>query len=194
MHLFEILLETAAKLMSKSLILANALIDKQLIEEIKLTIAAKNSSNDTNDAISNDIKQCDDATKIDDLDLQNTVKLTCSYDIGWSKRVGGRIYDSASGHGYLVGVNSGRIVGWGVKKKKCSQCEVMLRKYDEILPHDCNINYSGSSGGMESRLAVDLLSNIWNRSNGKVAVGTIVADDDSTMKSNTANKKDGGVS
>ena len=89
----------------------NTLIDKQLIQETKLTIAAKNSSNDTNDSISNDIKQCDDATKIDDLDLQNTVKLTCSYDMGWSKRAGGRIYDSASGHGYLVGVNSGMIVG-----------------------------------------------------------------------------------
>jgi hypothetical protein len=46
---------------------------------------------------------------------------------------------------------------------------------------------------MESRLAVELLSNIWRRSNGEVAVGTIVSDDDYTLKANTANKKDGGL-
>ena len=70
----------------------------------------------------------------------------------------------------------------------------MKRKYDEIIPHECNINYSGSSGGMESRLAVELLSNIWRRSNGEVAVGTIVADDDSTLKSNTVKKSNLGYS
>ena len=42
---------------------------------------------------------------------------------------------------------------------------------------------------MESRLAVDLLSDIWHRSKGKVSIGTIVADDDSTLKANTANKR-----
>ena len=84
-----------------------------MIQEIKSTIAAQHSSNDSNDSISHDIKKCDDATKIDDLHLQNTVKLTYSYDKGWSKRAGGRIYDSASGHGYLVGVNCGKIVAWG---------------------------------------------------------------------------------
>ena len=76
-------------------------------------------------------------------------------------------------------------------KKKRSQCEAMLKKCDEIIPHPCNANYEGSSGGMERRLAVDLVTQTWRRSNLKVRIGTIIADDDSTLKSNTANKKDG---
>ena len=57
--------------------------------------------------------------------LASPVRLTCSYDMGWSKRAEGRIFDSASGHSYFVGVQSGKIVGWGVKKKKCSQCKII---------------------------------------------------------------------
>ena len=67
----------------------------------------------------------------------------------------------------------------------------MLRKYEENLPHNCNAKYQGSSGGMESRLTVDLITQTWRRSKSKVSIDTIVADDDSTLKSNTDNKKDG---
>ena len=67
----------------------------------------------------------------------------------------------------------------------------MLKKYDEIIPHDCNVNYEGNSGGMKSRIAVDLIIQTWRRNKCKVSVGTIVANDNSTLKSNADNKKDG---
>ena len=46
--------------------------------------------------------------------------------MGWSKLAEERIYDSVSDHGFFVGVQKIKIVGWGVVKKKCSQCEAML--------------------------------------------------------------------
>ena len=69
----------------------------------------------------------------------------------------------------------------------------MLKKYDDIIPHGCNVNYEGSSGEMESRLAVNLIIESWRWSRCKVSIGTIVADDDLTLKANTENKKDGGL-
>ena len=75
----------------------NSIVDQQMIREIQSTITAKHSTEETNDSISQDIQSCDEAIKLEDLQLKNKVKLTCSYDMGWSKRAGGRIYDSASG-------------------------------------------------------------------------------------------------
>ena len=40
----------------------------------------------------------------------NVIPLTVSYDMGWSKRSTGRVYDSLSGHGFLVGCHTGKII------------------------------------------------------------------------------------
>ena len=55
------------------------------------------------------------------------------------------------------------------------------------------VNYEGSSGAMESKLAVRMIHDTWNKSGKKVTIGTIVADDDSTLKANTKNKNNGGL-
>ena len=69
----------------------------------------------------------------------------------------------------------------------------MMRKYSHILPHSCNANYEGSSGAMESRLAVDLITRTHRDSKGNVIIGTIVSDDDTTLRSNCCNKSKGGL-
>jgi hypothetical protein len=46
-----------------------------------------------------------------------------SYDTGWNKRADGRVYDRLSGHGFLVGCRSGKVVEFCVLKKKCFTCE-----------------------------------------------------------------------
>ena len=46
---------------------------------------------------------------------------------------------------------------------------------------------------MESKLAVMMIHDTWNKSAKKVSIGTIVADDDSTLKANTNNNKNGGL-
>ena len=50
------------------------------------------------------------------------VGLTLGYDMGWSKRSSGNRYDSLSGHAFLVGGHSRKIVGAKVTSKKCSVC------------------------------------------------------------------------
>ena len=42
--------------------------------------------------------------------------IAVSYDMGWQKRAGGRVYDSLSGHGYFIGCRTGKVVAMGVKK------------------------------------------------------------------------------
>ena len=69
----------------------------------------------------------------------------------------------------------------------------MKRKYDDTHSHECSVNYEGSSGAMESKLAVELIHKTWNNSSSKVSMGTILADDDSTLKANTNNKRHGGL-
>ena len=88
-----------------------------MVTEVAIPLKAKHQNNDYIYYITNNLKQCDDSKRIDSLLLTNTVELTCSYDMVWSKRAGGRIYDSVSDHGFLVEVERGKIVGWGVKKK-----------------------------------------------------------------------------
>ena len=56
-------------------------------------------------------------TKNGDIRTKNPVKLTVSYDMGWSKRSTGKVYDSLSGHGYLVGARTGKVVSMCVLNK-----------------------------------------------------------------------------
>ena len=46
---------------------------------------------------------------------------------------------------------------------------------------------------MESRLAVDLITRTHRDSKGNVIIGTIVSDDDTTLRSNCCNKSKGGL-
>ena len=52
-----------------------------------------------------------------------------------------------------------------------------------IGPHKCQINWIGSSGAMESGLALDLISDIHLKSVENIYVKEMVSDDDSTMRS-----------
>ena len=59
----------------------------------------------------------------------------------------------------------------------------------EQLPrHKCNVNHSGSSGSMESKLALSMVTEICRETNGAANVGKLVTDDDSTMRANNKHK------
>ena len=51
------------------------------------------------------------------------VGLDVSYDMGWQKRSSGRRYDSTSGHSFLIGLRSQKIIGFIVYSKKCKLCD-----------------------------------------------------------------------
>ena len=77
-------------------------------------------------------------------------------------------------------------------KKKCSFCDTYL-KMDLAVPlHKCNANHDGSSGSMESTLCRQMLEEVTESTNSRVSVGTLVTDDDSTLRSHCKLHENGG--
>ena len=54
--------------------------------------------------------------------------ITVSYDMGWQRRSSGNNYASLSGHGFLIGAHTRRVLACVVFSKKCSVCESRKRK------------------------------------------------------------------
>ena len=107
-----------------------------------------------------------------------------SYDMGWNKRSTGIFYDSPSGHAFMIGCHSGKFISFGVLAKKCAKCTRAARSgLDSSLPHICTINYEGSSGSMEVKLALQLTVDMFENNNNKTYLQKLVIDDDSTMRS-----------
>ena len=50
------------------------------------------------------------------------VGLTVTYDMGWNKRSSGHIYNSLSGHAFIIGAFTCRIIACAVFSKKCDIC------------------------------------------------------------------------
>ena len=95
----------------------------------------------------------------DDTDIPkkiNKIPIVASYDMGWNKRSTGRVYDSLSGHAFLIGCRSGCVISYGVCAKKCAKCGSAKRLGIDPPPHNCTINHEGSSGSMEAKLALRL--------------------------------------
>ena len=77
-------------------------------------------------------------------------------------------------------------------RQKIIAAQVTSRKYNIITkvsgkgenpqPHNCPENYQGSSKAMEADEALEILKRIYQENNGRVAIGSIVTDNDSTMK------------
>ena len=85
------------------------------------------------------------------------LKIVASYDMGWNKRSTCRVYDSLSGHAFLIGCRSGKVISFGVRAKKCAKC-TRYKKIGVTPPtHNCTINHEGSSGSMEENLHCHLL-------------------------------------
>ena len=52
------------------------------------------------------------------------IGMRAGYDMGWQRRSSGRSYSSRSGHGALIGKESGLIIDFGTRITNCKQCEV----------------------------------------------------------------------
>jgi hypothetical protein len=89
----------------------------------------------------------------------------------------GRRYDSQMGQFLSFGMETNKIVYYQHMSMRCRNC-----KHNVV--HDtrlCSHNYTGSAKGMEPHAAVKCIESI--SSKGDDFVGTIVTDDDSTMRS-----------
>jgi len=48
------------------------------------------------------------------------IGITVSYDMGWNKRSTGKVYDSLSGHAFIIGCRTGNVIGMMVKKRNAA--------------------------------------------------------------------------
>ena len=116
------------------------------------------------------------------------VKLTVCFDMGWQKRSSGNRYDSLSGHAFMIGARSNKIIECNVSSKLCMKCHHAERLNKQADTHDCPKNYEASSKAMEADAALTLYKSIFDNSDGSVAIAFIVADDDSSMRAKLRHK------
>ena len=102
--------------------------------------------------------------------------------MGWNKRSSGNKYDSISGHGFLLGGNSRKIINYRVMSKCCTICAKAERLKEEAAQHECPKNHEGSSKSMECESIYLMVKDSFY--NQQFTCSTIVSDNDSTMKSN----------
>ena len=120
-----------------------------------------------------------------------TIGIDVSFDMGWQKRSSGHQYNSMSGHAFLIGMQTKKVIAAIVYCKQCSICdahEKMARcGFEDInrtVPfHNCPRNHkSGSSKAMEADAGVHLCLWVFQEFNRKVYVDKFVSDDDSSTR------------
>jgi hypothetical protein len=106
------------------------------------------------------------------LPLERMPQIDASYDMAWQQKGSGHVYNSQSGHGTLFGRYSWKIIGLVIKSKLCCYCSTYCKKnpgLDVVVPpHECWKNHDGSSGSMESKGAVQVLVDAFEK--GKVVI------------------------
>ena len=109
------------------------------------------------------------------------VPLTVMYDMGWNKRSSGNKYDSMSGHGFLLGGNTRKIMNYRCMSKACVKCRLAELTKKEPIKHECPKNHCGSSKSMECEAIWLMVQDAYY--NQRFTCSIIVSDDNSTMKS-----------
>ena len=99
--------------------------------------------------------------------------------MGWSKRSSGRKYDSPSGHGYIIGQETGQIIGSHLFCKECRVCNIAALKKESPRKYVCMKNYEGASKSMESDAILKLCIDAPKKG---YYIGTIISDDDTNMR------------
>ena len=111
------------------------------------------------------------------------VDLVVSADMGWQKRSSGRKYDSPSGHMFLIGSSTNKIIEYDLKCVSCTICLSAKKNNKVPKPHNCFKNFDGHAKAMEAVSAAELVSRISKDCNGLARVATMISDDDSSMRS-----------
>ena len=82
-----------------------------------------------------------------------------------------------AGHGSLIGEETGKVIAVGTRVMHCRVCSNTKSSALGAKNHDCRANWGGSSKGMESHLAVEMLN---TKKDDTFQVSTLIGDDDST--------------
>ena len=104
--------------------MTTAILEEALLEEIEQTLR-----HDCELLLKlgfQDIQQWIDLPN--DLKRSYRVPITILYDMGWQKRGTGRMYNSNSGHAFMIGAKTKKIIGIAVMSKICAGCKKAGRK------------------------------------------------------------------
>lgn len=83
-----------------------------------------------------------------------------------------------SGTGSMIGIKSGKVIGFGTRSKRCATCEAATRAGKTARDHDCRCNWNGSSKAMEADVCAELVKECGETQKAQVAI--LVGDDDSS--------------
>ncbi|CAG2195042.1 unnamed protein product [Mytilus edulis] len=84
------------------------------------------------------------------------------------------------GHASLIGINTGKVVEFDVRTRNCSIYQYYIGKNEPKATHECNVNWTGSSKGMEPDMACSMIQRL---AEDGYTVGTLHADNDATTQS-----------
>ena len=107
------------------------------------------------------------------------VRIFASFDMGWTQRGNGRTYDSLNGYSALIGSQTGKILDYCTRNRKCKICDVG-RRTGVVKEHDCRLNFYGSAKAMEADAAVQLVTDSKILKDIQVEVGVFIGDNDSS--------------
>ncbi|XP_062595899.1 uncharacterized protein LOC134257275 isoform X2 [Saccostrea cucullata] len=125
------------------------------------------------EAIANET--CNDALIEEKNKSQDPENYSVSFDAGWQTRGSGRNYASLSGRASMIGKNTGKILSYAVRCKKCRFCDNATDA--EVTGHDCRKNWEKSSKAMECDMASEMLHDLKARN---FQVKNLIMDNDST--------------
>lgn len=94
------------------------------------------------------------AISIGNVDENGIPMITVELDGCWCKRSYRTNYSALSGAAAIIGLNTGKVLYFGVKNKYCLICARAANKNVEPPEHTCYKNYSGPSTTMESAIVV----------------------------------------
>eukprot|EP00957_Ditylum_brightwellii_P127231 9700844-Ditylum_brightwellii.AAC.1 len=108
------------------------------------------------------------------------VTLTVLFDMGWQTKGTEKNYNSLSGHSFMVGTCTRKVLSCLVKSKMCKICNLWESKELPAPVYVCVRNYKGNSKGIEATMVLELT--IQAKHQRGFIVGFIVTAADSLMR------------
>jgi len=120
-------------------------------------------------------------------------RVRASFDMGWQVRSSGGKYGSTSGHAFLIGALSKKILDSVIYTKRCAICsghESRTGTLEGVKAHTCVKNFEGSSKSMEAAALIQMIIRMPEEKG--ISVCCIISDDDSCGRARARNMNNGG--
>lgn len=69
------------------------------------------------------------------------IGISVSYDMGWQKHSTRKVFDSISGHAFMIGCRTGKIINYDVRQTNCKKCVVQNKNGTSPSSHECIVNW-----------------------------------------------------